>query len=408
MGFFHLIKNNNLPCIEVLEIITARGDYVKSFLPTTSSKVSLIEISTAAIFALLTVLIVTSLRYLMPAVNLNGSLLPFIFPVIGASLFYGFRTGVLTTFLSIGAGAYLFIPPYYSFRMERLEDTVTVVIYILAGLVISFLGEFFRFKNEKLLDLIKKEAISNEKQKIADTKVRELEANLSKVWRINTLGEMATGLAHELSQPITAIRNYASAIETINKRNSDPDIEKAIKGVIFEAVRASEFIHSLRLFIGSRKPDKKLEEINEVISDVLTLIKSELSASKISIRLQLTEPSLTVPIDKIQMVQVMLNLFRNSIDSMHSNMDSHKEIFVGTSFQNNGVLLCVSDMGSGIPSSESKHVYEPFYTTKKNGMGMGLAISRSVIEIHDGKIWNIPNEPHGTTFMIWLPSTEVF
>jgi C4-dicarboxylate-specific signal transduction histidine kinase len=357
----------------------------------------------------MTIVLVAGLRFLVkPSLNFNGSLLLFIFPVIAASLFYGFRAGVLTTLLSIVTGTYFFLPPENSFRMERLEDYVTIVIYICEGLVISFLGKFFRYKNEKLLDLMKKESTSNEKQKIADTKVRELEANLSKVWRINTLGEMATGLAHELSQPITAIRNYASAIETINKKKSDPDIDKAIKGVISEAVRASEFIHSLRLFIGSRKPDKKLEEINEVISDVLTLIKSELNASTTNIRLQLTEPSLKVPIDKIQMVQVMLNLFRNSIDNMLSNSDSPREIFVGTSLQNKGVLLCVSDTGSGIPASEVKRIYEPFYTTKKNGMGMGLAISRSVIEIHDGKIWNIPNEPHGTTFMIWLPSPEVF
>ncbi len=377
--------------------------------PLSNSKASLTEIAKAGLFSLSTVLTAAGIRVLMkPVLNDNGSLLLFIFPVIAASLFYGFKTGVFTTFLSIGTGAYFFLPPFNNFHIERTGDFVAVAIYISEGLVISYLAKFYRSKNEELLVLMEKESTLNEKQKIADTKVRELEANLAKVWRINTLGEMATGLAHELSQPITAIRNYASAIETINKRNSDPDIEKAIKGVTFEAVRASEFIHSLRLFIGSRKPDKKLEQINEVISDVLILIKSELRASKTSIRLQLTEPSLTVPIDKIQMVQVMLNLFRNSIDSMHSNIDSHKEIFVGTSFQNNGVLLCVSDMGSGIPVSESKHVYEPFYTTKKNGMGMGLAISRSVIEIHDGKIWNIPNEPHGTTFMLWLPSTEVF
>lgn len=268
---------------------------------------------------------------------------------------------------------------------------LTIFVSMTAGIVLGYL-------------LFKKRAPLVEASHLNSDKEKKLEEEISKVWRLNTLGEMATGLAHELSQPIGAIKNYSVFLEKYFKdKDIDPSLSESIKGISNEAERASDFIHSLRSFIGSRTAEKQIEPINDLISDVLTLVKSELRAHKIEVKLKLTEPSLKVPIDKIQMIQVMLNLLRNSIDSLSSVTDGPREIFIGSTPQNRGVLLCVSDTGRGVPVTESPKLFDPFYTTKKGGMGMGLAISRTVIEIHEGKIWYVANEPAGATFMIWLP-----
>src|SRR5207253_108139 len=128
------------------------------------------------------------------------------------------------------------------------------------------------------------------------------------------------------SQPISAIKNYSTAINKVLDRNSGELIVSSLEGISFEAERASKFIHSLRSFIGSRRPDKKIEKLNEVVSDVMVLLKGELDAKRINVRLSLAEPSLEVPVDKIQLIQVVLNLFRNAIESLNMDSNDYREI----------------------------------------------------------------------------------
>ncbi|HXH32767.1 MAG TPA: ATP-binding protein [Bacteriovoracaceae bacterium] len=357
------------------------------------------------LFAVISVISALGLSLLIrPLLGVSAPFLIFILPITLSAFFYGLRAGVVATVLAVVT---FFIPPMRVLDLPLSEDKVQVAIFFTVGLVISVLGYFHRSKRDQLQAALTTISSSAQKQQLADQKARDLETDLAKVWRLNTLGEMATGLAHELSQPISAIKNYSLAVEKFLANEQNPFVISSVKGISAEAERAANFIHSLRSFIGSRNSERQIEEINAVISDVLVLLNSELNSKHISIKLGLAEPSFKVPIDKIQMIQVVMNLFRNSIESMSQDSKRPKEIFVGTLQQNNGVLLCVSDTGEGISQAESNRVYDAFFTTKNSGMGMGLAISKSVIEMHEGKIWHVPNEPVGTTFMIWLPSKAV-
>lgn len=355
------------------------------------------------VFAFITVAMMFALRLaLNPVLATTAALLIFIFPVIIVSLFYGFKPGLVATITSALVGDYFFIPPFFEFAVERQEDVIRIVIFLIEGISISALGEFHLKKNSKLHQVLKNYSDANEK-------TRRLENDLSKVWRLNTLGEMASGLAHELAQPISSIKNYSVALEKLlqadNKLNHDFVVE-SIKGIGFETDRATRFIQSLRSFIGSRTPEKKSVDINLMISELDLLIKSDLNSNNIKIKHVFSEPVLFIEIDKIQIMQVILNLLRNAIESMSLDKRPDKVILVETSRDESGALITVNDTGCGIPKEESDKVYEPFYTTKKSGMGMGLAISRSMIEVHNGKIWNQPNNQMGTTFKVWLPIRE--
>lgn len=368
------------------------------------------NILNAYVFAILSVIIILGFRWILnPILGSEAALLTFIFPVILTSLLYGFNAGILATFLGLLAGTYFFLPPPFSLEIQRQEDAIRILIFILECISISALGEFYRAKEQKLEEALARISEATKKQQIADEKARNLENDLSKVWRMNTLGEMASGLAHELAQPISSIKNYTSAVQKILENETNPAnsfVNESIKGIGSEADRASKFIHSLRSFIGSRKPQKQIEDINKMITEVDLLIKSELTVKNIKIRYKFSEPTLEIKIDKIQIMQVILNLLRNSIESMPTDQPKPKEILVETYRDGNGALIIVNDTGCGIPEKDSDKVYEAFFSTKESGMGMGLAISRSMIEVHNGKIWNTPNTHSGTTFKVWLPSKE--
>lgn len=277
-----------------------------------------------------------------------------------------------------------------------------MIIFLIEGISISALGEFHLRKKDKLEEALRTISETNER-------ARKLENDLAKVWRLNTLGEMASGLAHELAQPVSSIKNYSVALQKLLEANNTLNHEfviESIKGIGSESDRATKYINSLRTFIGSRKPMKQVEDINLIITELDLLIKSEIHQHNIKIKYVFSEPTLEIRIDKIQIMQVILNLLRNAIESMTSVHAGKKEITVQTNREEEGVMITVNDTGCGIPASDKDKVYDAFFSTKESGMGMGLAISRSMIEVHDGKIWSQPYQEMGTTFKVWLPIKE--
>lgn len=366
-------------------------------------KFKIMNLFNGHLFAIFSVLIVLAIRWACnPILGSSATLLSFIFPVIVVSLFFGMKPGILATVLGALASDFFFVEPEFSFSITRQSDVLRILIFLFEGLLISILGEFHLRKKHKL-----EEALARQRQ--ADERARKLENDLAKVWRLNTLGEMASGLAHELAQPISSIKNYSVALQKLldanNTLNHDFVIE-SIKGIGSESDRATKYINSLRTFIGGRKPHKQIEDINLIISELDLLIKSEASQNNIKIKYVFSEPVLKVKIDKIQIMQVILNLLRNAIESMNSDQPGKKEIIVQSIRDNGGALISVNDNGCGIPAADEQKVFDAFFSTKESGMGIGLAISRSMIEIHEGKIWNQPNEDRGTTFNVWLPLEE--
>jgi PAS domain S-box-containing protein len=235
------------------------------------------------------------------------------------------------------------------------------------------------------------------------------QAELARVSRLTTMGELAASIAHEVNQPLTAVINNASAcLRLLANRNLEPEVlRRALEGIIADGTRASAVLARIRAFIKKEPADKTPLDINEVIQEVLVLAESELNENQVLLDNQLTTDLPLVLADRVQLQQVLLNLIMNSIEALTAVTNRPRLLWVQSRIDESGeVLVVVSDSGTGF-DLEVGHVFTPFVTTKAKGMGMGLSISRSLIESHGGRLWATPNSPHGAVFSFTLPATPV-
>ena len=233
------------------------------------------------------------------------------------------------------------------------------------------------------------------------------QAELAHVARLSTMGEMASGLAHELNQPLSAIHTYVQGcIRRINMGNNDPEaIINALQLTAQQADRAGGIIRRLRSFVRKGESHKTYTEINHIVNEVTSFLETQLKNKKVRLTLELEEDLPPVLADIIQIEQVLINLLKNGIEAM-SGIDEPTITVSTRRFNNNFVELCVIDSGHGISEDKLKRIFNPFFTTKTSGMGMGLSISSSIIEAHDGKLHAENNTDQGARFCFTLPITE--
>jgi C4-dicarboxylate-specific signal transduction histidine kinase len=221
------------------------------------------------------------------------------------------------------------------------------------------------------------------------------------------MGELAASIAHEVNQPLTAVTNNANAcLRLLARHNLDPEVlRRALEEIVADGTRASAVIAGIRAFVKKAPPAEKSElDINEVIQEVLALARRELSENQVLLEPQLTKALPLVLGDRVQLQQVLLNLIMNAIEAMTAVTDRPRVLWVRSEVDESGdVLVAVRDSGTGF-DLEGDRVFAPFFTTKANGMGMGLTISRSLVEIHGGRLWATPNSPHGAIFSFTLPT----
>jgi PAS domain S-box-containing protein len=232
------------------------------------------------------------------------------------------------------------------------------------------------------------------------------QADLAQVSRLTTMGELAASIAHEVNQPLTAVINNASAcLRLLANRSLAPEVlRRALEGIVVDGTRASAVLARIRAFIKKTPAEKSELDINEVIQEVLVLAGRELYDNQV-----LPDPGLkadlpSVLADRVQLQQVLLNLIMNGIEAMAAVTDRPRLLGVQSRIDEFGdLLVAVSDSGTGF-GLELDRVFNPFFTTKANGMGMGLSISRSLVESHGGRLWAAPNSPHGAVFSFTLPA----
>jgi two-component system, LuxR family, sensor kinase FixL len=244
-------------------------------------------------------------------------------------------------------------------------------------------------------------------RKRADDLARQHEAALAHALRVSTLGEMAAGLAHELNQPLAAIVSYArGCTRRLRSGAANPnDLVPAIEQISAQALRAGEYIHHLRTFVTKDKASREPVDVTDLLQDVARLIAPEARRLGVSIDLEISAAPLVVVGARIQIEQVMLNLVRNAFDAMRDQPVAERTVAISAeSAGEGGVIIAVRDAGAGLSPEVAQQVFEPFFTTKPQGMGMGLAISRSIVEAHGGQIRATPNETRGTTFWVKLPT----
>jgi two-component system sensor histidine kinase TtrS len=224
--------------------------------------------------------------------------------------------------------------------------------------------------------------------------------------RVNVIGEMAASVAHEISQPLTAIINYAQG-SVRRMRAADIDGHRLLsvfEQITAQAQRAADAILTLRRFVARHRPQRVQADINSLVKQVVALAAGETRKRGIAIELELSESLPPVSVDDVQIEQVILNLLRNGAEALASAETAARELKVRTALADDGsVEISISDTGPGLPPRLAAKLFEPFFTTKPDGVGLGLAISRSIIETHGGRIWVTPNTDRGVTFRFTVP-----
>lgn len=244
----------------------------------------------------------------------------------------------------------------------------------------------------------------------AEEVLRRGQAELAHVSRVTTLGELTASIAHEVNQPLTAVVNNANACLGLLP-DSAPQLQEvrtALAEIVDDAERASAVIARVRQLVRKAPFVITLLNLRDVITDALALARYESAAHHVTIRTGLTEDMPPVMGDRVQLQQVLLNLVVNGIDAMNTTEEAKRILTIcGRREMRDGkpeALLSVQDTGIGLKLDEKDRLFEAFFTTKPQGMGMGLAISRSIIEAHGGRLWAGSNQGGGATFLFSLPA----
>jgi len=247
---------------------------------------------------------------------------------------------------------------------------------------------------------------------ITKLKEAELEAarqrmELAHLSRVTTLGELSGSIAHELSLPLSAILSNAQAAQRVltNGKADLADVREILSDIVSEDKRASEVIRRLRLWLKKGEVQQHPLRVNKVVQDVLKLIRSDLINQKVTVETELAENLPTITGDPVQLQQVLLNLVVNACDAMAGCDTSQRRLIIRTGIEDDGsaVVVSVTDQGIGIPKEKMEQIFEPFFSTKEKGMGIGLSVCRTIIAAHRGKLWATNNLDRGATFRFSLP-----
>jgi C4-dicarboxylate-specific signal transduction histidine kinase len=243
-------------------------------------------------------------------------------------------------------------------------------------------------------------------RKRAEEALRQAQADLARVNRVSTMAELTASLAHEVNQPISAaVTNADACLRWL--AGDTPNLEKARASameIVKEGTRAAEIITRIRLLFKKGTPQRELLDVNEVIREMIGLLRSEVARNSISIRTELAADLPQVMGDRVQLQQVMMNLISNSVDAMN-NVNGTRELAIKSRrAENEQLMVSVSDTGVGLPPQQANQIFDAFFTTKVHGTGLGLSISRSIVASHNGRLWAADNSPRGASFHLVLPT----
>jgi C4-dicarboxylate-specific signal transduction histidine kinase len=239
-------------------------------------------------------------------------------------------------------------------------------------------------------------------------RLEQMQSDLAHMNRVSMMGELAASLSHEITQPIASARNNARAAQNfLNRQPPDfGEVREALSCVVGDADRAGDIVDRIRDHIKKTPPRKEYMYLNEAINEVIVLARSAITKNGVSVQTRLSEELLPIHGDRVQLQQVVLNLILNAVEAMGSTEAEPRELLISTEQDHTGVLVRVRDSGPGIDPTHLERVFEAFYTTKSHGVGMGLAICRSIIHAHGGRLWADVNQPPGAVFQFTLPGVE--
>lgn len=297
-----------------------------------------------------------------------------------------FASSVILSVVAAGCLTYFFSPPLFSFHVERHDNLIALFAFLTTSLIITGLAAKIR--------------------KLSEEEAQHTHAELARYARVAILGELTASIAHEVNQPLAGVVSSGDACRRW-LANHPPNIERAnqsLERIIRDADRASKVLERVRNLVKNTPPRKTNVIVSEAIQEVIVLTRSDVRQNEIRLDTQFADDLPPVLVDPIQLQQVCLNLIVNAIESLKRLRDDPRNLLVrAEKDQSNGVLLTISDTGEGIDFENTEEIFNAFYSTKPDGMGMGLAVSRSIIEAHGGRLWVSGNMPRGAKFQFTLP-----
>ena len=312
--------------------------------------------------------------------------------VVLLSLWGSFVASAVVSVIAVVLLNYYFTAPRFRLQISSPFDTIAVAVFLATSAVITTLVARARIRSEQLVR--------------SESALRQAQVDLSHANRVMLVGEMTSSIAHEINQPLTGVVANAGTCSRYLAAET-PNLEEARRYLALiarDGKRAAEIIGRVRALLKRAPPRKELLDMNEVIREVIALTQNELQRSSVKLEMHLSNGLPLVPADRVQLQQVMLNVLVNAVEAMNEVGDRSHELEVASGRSDGtDVFVEVRDSGRGVDAATLDHLFDSFFTTKTEGMGMGLSLSRSIIEAHGGRIWAAPNEPHGLALRFTLP-----
>jgi C4-dicarboxylate-specific signal transduction histidine kinase len=361
--------------------------------------------------------------FLQSVVSTAGYL--FFYTAVVASAWFGGKwPGALAVILSGLSVAYFFTPPIYSFAINR-ESWPLFIEFAASALVVGWFSSWRRQAETELryardeLQLRVAERTAELKQsneqllaemaerKRAEDAYYEAQAELARVTRISAMGALAASISHEVNQPLAAVVTNADAC--MMWLSSDPpnleEARAAVDCIAQQGTRASDVVRHIRAMFTKATPERTKVQVNDLIREVGTLIEGAALRNQVTLETELASDLPATTVDRVQLQQVIVNLILNGIEAMSEVADRPRRLVIRSQMSNAGeVYIAVRDTGVGIAPKDEKRIFDAFFTTKAQGMGMGLSISHSIIEAHGGRLWASSNADHGATVQFTLPA----
>ena len=330
---------------------------------------------------------------------------PFLFLFFGAVMasawFGGTGPGIFAVLLSTVVVEYFFVPPFHSFAVSTSAEAYFAA-FVVCALVASWVSSA-----KKKSEVALKYGLDQLEIRVSErtAELMKTQSELAHLSQVLSMGELTASIAHEINQPLTAVVTHGHAcVEWLSA--NPPNLEKTrqtIERIIQDGTRAGAVLSRIRALFKKEAPAKDWFDMNEVIHELTVFVRDEATRRRISIRTDLVPGLSKVMADRVQLQQVVLNLMMNGMDAVADTAGRPKELVVSAREEDSELIVRVEDSGIGLEAETAEKIFNPFFTTKPHGIGMGLSISRSIIESHEGHLWAVPRLSGGAIFQFTLP-----